>query len=40
MIAAGANLGFALLAGDPQGALPWRFLTGAGLAATYPIALR
>ncbi|HET9344348.1 MAG TPA: MFS transporter [Candidatus Limnocylindrales bacterium] len=39
-VAAVANLGFALLATDPVGALPWRFLTGAGLAAAYPIALR
>ena len=40
LVAAGANLGFALVATDPVGALPWRFLTGAGLAAAYPIALR
>ena len=40
VIAAGANLGFALLAADPAGALPWRLLTGAGLAASYPVALR
>jgi MFS family permease len=40
IVAAGANLGFALLATDPVSALPWRFLTGAGLAAAYPIALR
>jgi MFS family permease len=39
-VAAGANLGFAVLATDPLSALPWRFLTGAGLAAAYPIALR
>jgi MFS family permease len=40
LAAAGANLVFALVATDPLSALPWRFLTGAGLAAAYPIALR
>ena len=40
VIAAGGNLGFALLAGSPAAALPWRALTGAGLAAAYPVAVR
>ncbi len=39
MTAAG-NLGFAAFATDPGSAVPWRFLTGAGLAAVYPVALK
>ncbi|HET9498243.1 MAG TPA: MFS transporter, partial [Candidatus Limnocylindria bacterium] len=39
-IAAIANLGFALLATDLGSALPWRALTGFGVAAVYPVALR
>ena len=39
-IAAAGNLGFALLADSPAAALPWRALTGAGLAAAYPVAVR
>jgi MFS family permease len=40
VIAAAANLGFALLANDLAAALPWRALTGFGVAAVYPVALR
>ncbi|MFL5769671.1 MAG: nitrate/nitrite transporter [Chloroflexota bacterium] len=40
VVAATANLGFAFAATDPASSLPWRALTGAGLAAVYPIALR
>ena len=40
LVAALANLGFALLADGPANALIWRALTGAGLAAVYPIALK
>src|SRR4029453_8405586 len=40
LAAAVANLGFAFVATGPSGALGWRLLTGAGLAAAYPIALR
>ena len=40
VVAAAGNLGFALLAGSPAAALPWRALTGAGLAAAYPVAVR
>jgi MFS family permease len=39
-VAAAANLGFALLATDLAAALPWRALTGLGVAAVYPVALR
>ena len=39
-IAAAGNLGFAILADGPTEALPWRFATGVGLAAVYPIALK
>jgi MFS family permease len=39
-IAAAANLGFALLATDLGTALPWRALTGFGVAAVYPVAIR
>jgi MFS family permease len=40
LVAAGGNLGFAVAADGPTSAIPWRLLTGAGLAAAYPIALR
>ncbi|HEX5012516.1 MAG TPA: MFS transporter [Candidatus Limnocylindrales bacterium] len=40
IVAAAANLGFAFLATSAGGALIWRALTGAALAAVYPIALR
>jgi MFS family permease len=40
LLAAAANLGFAFAATGPTSALLWRALTGAGLAAVYPIALR
>jgi hypothetical protein len=33
------NLGFAWLATDPLSALPFRFLTGAGIAAVYPVGM-
>jgi MFS family permease len=35
-----ANLGFAWLAPDAAGALPYRALTGAGIAAVYPIGMK
>jgi len=35
-----ANLGFAWLATDPVSALPFRFLTGAGIAAVYPVGMK
>jgi len=35
-----ANLGFAWLATDPMSALPFRFLTGAGIAAVYPVGMK
>jgi MFS family permease len=35
-----ANLGFALIATDPASALPFRFVTGAALAAVYPVAMK
>jgi MFS family permease len=37
--AAAANLGFAFVAADPASALPFRFLTGAAIAAVYPIGI-
>jgi MFS family permease len=40
VVAAVGNLGFALVAGSPAAALPWRALTGAGLAGAYPVAVR
>ena len=40
MLAAVANLGFALVATDVLGALPFRALTGAALGAVYPVALK
>jgi MFS family permease len=39
-ISAAANLGFATLATDATSALPFRFLTGAGIAAVYPVAVK
>jgi MFS family permease len=40
LVAAAANLGFAFAATSAGSALLWRGLTGAGLAAVYPVALR
>jgi MFS family permease len=40
VLAAAANLGFALIASDALGALPFRALTGAALAACYPVTLK
>ena len=40
VIAAAANLGFAAFATDPASALPFRFLTGVGIAAVYPIGVK
>jgi MFS family permease len=40
VIAAIANLGFGLVATDPPSAVPFRFLTGAALAAVYPVAMK
>jgi MFS family permease len=40
VVTAAANLGFAAFATDAVSALPWRALTGAGLAAVYPVALK
>ncbi len=40
LVAALANAGFALLATDLVSALPFRFLTGAGIAAVYPIGMK
>ncbi|HEX5825349.1 MAG TPA: MFS transporter [Candidatus Limnocylindrales bacterium] len=40
LVAAGANLGFALVPTDPASALPFRFVTGAALAAVYPVAMK
>jgi MFS family permease len=40
IVAAAGNLGFAWLASSPSGALPWRAITGAGLAAVYPVGVR
>lgn len=39
-VAAIANLGFALLATDVASAIPFRLLTGAALAAVYPVAMK
>ncbi len=39
-IAAAANLGFAVVAGDPIAALPFRVATGAALACVYPVAVK
>jgi hypothetical protein len=40
VVAALGNLGFAAFATGPASAIPWRLLTGAGLAAVYPVALK
>jgi MFS family permease len=40
LVAAAANLGFGLVARDPVTALPFRFVTGAALAAVYPVAMK
>ncbi|HUH17333.1 MAG TPA: MFS transporter [Methylomirabilota bacterium] len=40
LLAAVANAGFALFATDLATALPFRFLTGAGIAAVYPVAMK
>ena len=40
LLAAAANLGFGLLATDPGSAIPFRFVTGASLAAVYPVAMK
>jgi MFS family permease len=40
VVAAIGNLGFAAFAGGPESAIPWRLVTGAGLAAVYPVALK
>jgi MFS family permease len=40
LTAAAANAGFALLADDLATALPFRFLTGAGIAAVYPVGMK
>ena len=40
IVAALANLGFGLVATDPATAVPFRFLTGAALAAVYPVAMK
>ena len=40
LVAALANAGFALLATDLVTALPFRFLTGAGIAAVYPVGMK
>ena len=40
LVAALGNLGFAVAADGPTVALAWRFATGFGLAAVYPIALK
>jgi MFS family permease len=40
IVAALANLGFALVANDPGSAIPFRFVTGIALAAVYPVAMK
>jgi MFS family permease len=40
IVAAVANLGFGLVASDPGSAVPFRFITGAALAAVYPVAMK
>jgi MFS family permease len=40
MLAAAANLGFAVVASDPVSAVPFRVLTGFALAGVYPIGLK
>lgn len=39
-LTAAANLGFAWLATDPISAIPFRFLTGAGIAGVYPVGMK
>ena len=39
-VTAAANVGFAWVATDPISALPFRALTGAGIAAVYPVAMK
>jgi MFS family permease len=40
LTAAGANAAFALLSNDLVSAVPFRFLTGAGIAAVYPVGMK
>ncbi len=40
IVAGVANVGFATVATDPATALPFRFLTGVGIAAVYPIGVK
>jgi MFS family permease len=40
LVTAVANVGFGALATDVASAIPWRALTGAGLAAVYPVAMK
>jgi MFS family permease len=40
LVAAAANLGFALVATDPASAVPFRLVTGAALAAVYPVGMK
>ncbi|MES2210180.1 MAG: MFS transporter [Chloroflexota bacterium] len=40
VITAVANLGFAWIATDPISALPFRFMTGAGIAGVYPVGMK
>jgi MFS family permease len=40
IVAALANIGFGMGANDPGTAVPFRFLTGAALAAVYPVAMK
>ena len=40
LVAAAANAAFALYATDLGGAIPFRFLTGAGIAAVYPVGMK
>lgn len=40
VVTAAANLGFAWLASDPVSALPFRFMTGVGIAGVYPVGMK
>jgi MFS family permease len=40
VLAASANLGFAVFASDPASALPFRFVTGVAIAAVYPVGVK
>lgn len=40
VVTAAANLGFAWLATDPISALPFRFMTGVGIAGVYPVGMK